>query len=89
MPLNSMKMKNFSFASNTILFQCKSLTFNFELNPSMKFNMVNGESIDYVTSCRYFGFSVNEDLRSFFGSDNSILTSVLKPKKCLDASLIF
>ena len=60
---------------------------------------VNEESIDYVTSCRYLGFyltssihfklSVNEDLRSFFGSVNSILTSMLKPKENVWMHLLF
>ena len=53
--------------------------------------MVNGVSVEYIGNCRYLGFyivagyhlkfSTNEDLRGFFGSVNSILSSVQKPKE--------
>ena len=61
--------------------------------------IVNGEAIDYIDSCRYLGFyvvssthfkvSVNEDLRGFFGSVNSILSSVQKPKENVLMHLLF
>ena len=61
--------------------------------------VVNGESIEYVQSCRYLGFfivsskhfklSVNEDLRGFFGSVNSILTCVHKPKENVLMQLLY
>ena len=61
--------------------------------------VVNGESVDYVQSCRYLGFyvvsskhfklSVNEDLRGFFGSVNSILTCAHKPKENVLMQLLY
>ena len=60
---------------------------------------VNGQYIDYIKSCKYLGFhiitgtcfrfSVNEDLRGFFGSVNSILSSVQKPKENVLMQLLF
>ena len=60
---------------------------------------LNGEEIEYVTTCKYLGFhivshakfsvSVNEDLRGFFGSVNSILSSVRKPKENVMMQLLY
>ena len=60
---------------------------------------LNGTDIDYVTNCRYLGFyivagvffsiSVDEDLRSFFGSVNAILTSVKQPKENILMQLLY
>ena len=43
----------------------------------------------YLTSSIHFQLSVNEDLRSFFGSVNSILSSVLRPKENVLMHLLF
>ena len=58
-----------------------------------------GEEIEYVSSCKYLGFhilsntefsvSVNEDLRGFFGSVNSILTSVRQPRENVMMQLLY
>ena len=56
-------------------------------------------SLHYVSSCKYLGFhiisstefsvSVNEDLRGFFGSVNSILTSVRQPRENVMMQLLY
>ena len=61
--------------------------------------VVNGESVDYITTCRYLGFhitagiqlkfSINEDLRGFFGSVNSILSSVQRPRENVLMQLLY
>ena len=61
--------------------------------------VVNGEPIEYVDSCRYLGFyitsstcfklSSSEDLRGFFGSVNSVLSSVQRPKENVLMHLLF
>ena len=61
--------------------------------------VVNGEPIEYINSCRYLGFyitsstcfklSTNEDLRGFFGSVNSVLSSVRRPKENVLMHLLF
>ena len=61
--------------------------------------VVNNEAIEYVDSAKYLGFyivsssnfkfSINEDLRGFFGSVNSILTSVQKPRENVLMQLLF
>ena len=61
--------------------------------------VVNGEPVVYVGTCRYLGFhiiagnhlkfSINEDLRGFFGSVNSILSSVQKPKENILMQLLY
>ena len=53
----------------------------------------------YVSSCKYLGFhilsntefsiSVNEDLRGFFGSVNSILSSVRQPRENVMMQLLY
>ena len=53
---------------------------------------------EYVESCKYLGFhlvshvhfklSVIEDLRDFFGSENSILSSVNKPNENVPIQLL-
>ena len=58
---------------------------------------INGEPIEFVESCKYLGFhlishdsfkfSVIEDLRGFFGSVNSILSCVQKPRDHLSHDL--
>ena len=58
---------------------------------------INGEPIEFVESCKYLGFhlishdsfkfSVIEDLRGFFGSVNSILSYVQKPRDHLSHDL--
>ena len=58
-----------------------------------------GEEITYVKTCKYLGFhvvshvhfsvSVNEDLRGFFGSVNSILSSVRRPKENVMMQLLY
>merc|ERR1711911_109336 len=60
---------------------------------------IRGESVEYVQSCKYLGFhlvsndffkfSVIEDLRGFFGSVNSILSSVQKPRENVLMQLLF
>ena len=60
---------------------------------------VGGKAIDYVDKCKYLGFyllshdhfkfSVTEDLRGFFGSVNSILTSTNKPKENVLMQLLY
>ena len=58
-----------------------------------------GEFVDYVEKCKYLGFylishdhfkfSLTEDLRGFFGSVNSILTSTHKPKENVLMQLLY
>ena len=60
---------------------------------------IHGESIEYVQSCKYLGFhlvshdkfkfSVIEDLRGFFGSVNSILSSMNKPRENVLMQLLY
>ena len=60
---------------------------------------VEGESIEYVNKCKYLGFylishdkfkfSVTEDLRGFFGSVNSVLSSIHKPKENVLMQLLY
>ena len=60
---------------------------------------LNGTDINYVSNCRYLGFyivagthfsiSVDEDLRSFFGSVNAILSSVKRPKENILMQLLY
>ena len=60
---------------------------------------IRGEYIDYVESCKYLGFhllsndhfkfSVIEDLRGFFGSVNSVLSSVRKPTENVLMHLLY
>ena len=60
---------------------------------------VNGISVNYVKSCKYLGFfllshdkfkfSFTEDLRGFFGSVNSVLSSVQKPRENVLMQLLF
>ena len=67
--------------------------------PSLAKISIDGQYIDYVESCKYLGFhlvshdkfkfSVIEDLRGFFGSVNSILSSVQKPKENILMQLLF
>ena len=67
--------------------------------PSLAKIHINGESVEYVESCKYLGFhllsgdkfkfSVIEDLRGFFGSVNSILSSVQKPKEHVLMQLLY
>ena len=61
--------------------------------------VVDNQPIEYVSSCRYLGFyliaskcfkfSIAEDIRGFFGSVNSILTSVHKPTENVLMQLLF
>ena len=61
--------------------------------------VVDNKPIEYVTSCRYLGFhliaskcfkfSITEDLRGFFASVNSILSSVRRPKENVLMQLLF
>ena len=61
--------------------------------------VLNGEEIEYVSSCKYLGFhiisstefklSINEDLRGFFGSVNSILSSVRQPRENILMQLLY
>ena len=61
--------------------------------------IVNGESIEYINSCIYLGFyvtsstcfklSTSEDFRGFFGSVNSILSSIQKPRENVLMHLLF
>ena len=58
-----------------------------------------GETIEYVETCKYLGFhiishihfkfSINEDLRGFFGSANSILSCLKKPKENVLIQLLY
>ena len=67
--------------------------------PSLAKITINGESVEYVKSCKYLGFhlvshtkfkiSVIEDLRGFFGSVNSVLTSVHRPKENILMQLLY
>ena len=60
---------------------------------------LHGQEIEYVTTCKYLGFhivsntefkvSVNEDLRGFFGSVNSILSSTRKPRENVLMQLLY
>ena len=60
---------------------------------------INGQIVEYVESCKYLGFylishdyfkcSISEDLRGFFGSVNSILTSIQKPKENILMQLLY
>ena len=60
---------------------------------------IHGENIEYVKSCKYLGFylvshdrfkfSVIEDLRGFFGSANSVLNSMMKPKENVPMQLLY
>ena len=60
---------------------------------------VEGESIEYVNKCKYLGFylishdkfkfSVTEDLRGFFGSVNSVLSSIHKPNENVLMQLLY
>ena len=71
---------------------------NRSLSSIAKINL-NGINIDYVSNCRYLGFyiiagtsfsiSVDEDLKSFFGSVNAILTSVRQPKENILIQLLY
>ena len=59
----------------------------------------HGVPIEFVTSCKYLGFyirsgthfkfSVHEDLCSFFGSANSILNFVSKPREQVQLQLLY
>ena len=61
--------------------------------------LLNGVEIEYVSHCKYLGFhivsdvhfsiSIAEDLRSFFGSVNSILASVRRPKENVQMQLLY
>ena len=67
--------------------------------PSLARISINGEMIEYVEKCKYLGFylvsndhfkiSVQEDLRGFFGSVNSILTCLQKPKENVLMQLLY
>ena len=67
--------------------------------PSLAKITLHGQCVEYVQSCKYLGFhlvshdyfkfSVIEDLRGFFGSVNSILSSVQKPKENVLMQLLF
>ena len=67
--------------------------------PSLARISINGEMIEYVEKCKYLGFnlvsndhfkiSVQEDLRGFFGSVNSILTCLQKPKENVSMQLFY
>ena len=67
--------------------------------PTLAKISIHGESIEYVQSCKYLGFhlvshdkfkfSVIEDLRGFFGSVNSILSSIRKPKENVLMQLLY
>ena len=56
-------------------------------------------TIEYVKACKYLGFyiiagnhlsfSTNEDLRGFFGSVNSVLSCVSKPKENVLMQLLY
>ena len=60
---------------------------------------INGENVKYVKSCKYLGFylvshdkfklSVIEDLRGFFGSANSVLSSIMKPRENVLMQLLY
>ena len=60
---------------------------------------LHGEPIDYVTKCKFLGFhilsgktfrfSVHENLCGFFGSVNSILSSMSRPKEHVQLQLLF
>ena len=60
---------------------------------------INGELIEYVEKCKYLGYylvshdhfkiSVQEDLRGFFASVNSILTCVQKPRENVLMQLLY
>ena len=60
---------------------------------------INGEPIAFVSTCKYLGFylvshdnfklSFNEDLRGFFGSVNSILSCIQKPKENVSLQLLY
>ena len=43
----------------------------------------------YLTAGVHFRFSINEDLRGFFGSVNSVLSSVQKPKENVLMQLLY
>ena len=67
--------------------------------PSLAKINLHGESIEYVNSCKYLGFhlvshdkfrfSVIEDLRGFFGSVNSILSCIRKPRENVLMQLLY
>ena len=58
-----------------------------------------GETVEFAKSCRYLGFhiiahthfkfSIDEDLRGFFGSVNSILSCLKKPKENVLIQLLY
>ena len=60
---------------------------------------VGGKAIEFVSSCKYLGFhilsrphflfSVHEDLCGFFGSANSILSCLSKPKENVQLQLLY
>ena len=67
--------------------------------PSLAKITIHGEGIEYVNSCKYLGFhlvshdkfkfSVIEDLRGFFGSVNSVLTSIHRPRENVLMQLLY
>ena len=67
--------------------------------PSLAKITIHGESIDYVNSCKYLGFhlmshdkfkfSVTEDLRGFFGSIYSVLSSIRRPRENVLMQLLY
>ena len=69
------------------------------LVPSLAKISINGVLIDYVEKCKYLGYylvshdvfkiSVQEDLRGFFASVNSILTCLQKPKENVLMQLLY
>ena len=60
---------------------------------------LRGEPIDFASSCRYLGFhiesgykfkiSVRKDLCGFFGSVNSILSSMIRPNEHVQIQLLY
>ena len=67
--------------------------------PSLAKITLHGQCVEYVQSCKYLGFhlvshdyfkfSVIEDLRGFFESVNSVLSSIQKPKENILMQLLF
>ena len=60
---------------------------------------LRGEPIEFVSSCRYLGFnivsgkcfklSIKEDLCSFFGSVNSVLSCLPQPRENVQLQLLY
>ena len=90
--------KNFVFASMSVRLRLLSLVRSLKILIHLR-KSFQGTRIDYVKTCKYLGFhvvsdrhfkiSIQEDIRGYFASANSILNSMVRPRENVLIRLLY